>query len=69
MKQKWLLSPDRQLTEDERTLIWQKPASHVESAAERRICRAVKRNWNRGEMKISTAFKSGGAGGGKRLPP
>lgn len=65
MKQNWLLSPDRQLTEDERTLIWKKPASHVESAAERRICRAVKRNWNRGEMKISTILLEGDAGSGK----
>lgn len=65
MEQKWLLSPARQLTEEERSLVWRKPASHVESAAERRICEAVKRNWNRGEMKISTILLEGDAGSGK----
>ena len=65
MEQKWLLSPARQLTEDEKSLVWQKPASHVESAAERRICEAVKRNWHRGEMKISTILLEGDAGSGK----
>ena len=65
MEQKWLLSPARQLTEDEKSLVWQKPASHVESEAERRICEAVKGNWNRGEMKISTILLEGDAGSGK----
>lgn len=65
MEQKWLLSPARQLTEDEKSLVWQKPASHVGSAAERRICEAVKRNWHRGEMKISTILLEGDAGSGK----
>lgn len=50
----WYLSPNRRLTEEEQALVWQKPASHVESDAERRICDAVKRNWNRGEMKLQT---------------
>lgn len=61
----FLLSPDRQLTETERALIWQKPASHKVSEAERRICEEVKRNWNRGEMKISTILLEGDAGSGK----
>lgn len=65
MRQNYLLSPARQLTEDEQSLVWQKPASHVESEAERRICEAVKRNWNRGEMKISTILLEGDAGSGK----
>ena len=56
MEQNYLLSPARQLTEDEKSLVWQKPVSHVESEAERRICEAVKRNWTRGEMKISPSF-------------
>ncbi|MBB3114486.1 MoxR-like ATPase [Paenibacillus phyllosphaerae] len=64
-EQPYLLSPDRQLTEIERALIWQKPASHKVSAAERRICDEVKRNWNRGEMKISTILLEGDAGSGK----
>ena len=65
MEQNYLLSPARQLTEDEKSLVWQKPSSHVESEAERRICEAVKRNWNRGEMKISTILLEGDAGSGK----
>lgn len=65
MKRNHFLSPARQLTEDEQSLVWQKPASHVESKAERRICEAVKRNWNRGEMKISTILLEGDAGSGK----
>ena len=65
MERSYLLSPARQLTEDEKSLVWQKPASHVESEAERCICEAVKRNWNRGEMKISTILLEGDAGSGK----
>ena len=65
MERNYLLSPARQLTEDEQSLVWQKPASHVESEAERRICETVKRNWNRGEMKISTILLEGDAGSGK----
>ena len=65
MEQNYLLSPARQLTEDEKSLVWQKPASHVVSDAELRICEAVKRNWNRGEMKISTILLEGDAGSGK----
>ena len=65
MERNYLLSPARQLTEDEKALVWQKPASHVESEAERRICEAVKRNWDRGEMKISTILLEGDAGSGK----
>ena len=61
----WYLSPNRRLTEEEQTLVWQKPASHVESDAERRICDAVKRNWNRGEMKITNILLEGDAGSGK----
>lgn len=65
MKNKWLLSPDRQLTEEEQLLIWEKPASHVESEAEQRICSAVKSNWTRGEMKITNILLEGDAGSGK----
>mgnify|MGYP002228047179 CR=1 FL=1 len=61
----WYLSPNRRLTEEEQALVWQKPASHVESDAERRICDAVKRNWNRGEMKITNILLEGDAGSGK----
>lgn len=59
------MSPNRRLTEEEQALVWQKPASHVESDAERRICDAVKRNWNRGEMKITNILLEGDAGSGK----
>jgi MoxR-like ATPase len=59
------LSPARQLTEEEQSLVWQKPPSHIESEAEKRIYQEVVRNWNRGEMKISTVLLEGDAGSGK----
>ncbi len=65
MENQWLLSPSRQLTEEEKSLIWQKPATHIESDAERRICAEVYRNWTRGEMKITTILLEGDAGSGK----
>lgn len=65
MKQTWILSPGRQLTEQEQSLVWQKPPSHIESEAEKRIYQEVVRNWNRGEMKISTILLEGDAGSGK----
>lgn len=65
MEYHWLLSPDRQLTEEEKALVWQKPASHVDSDAERRICQAVKRNWHRGELKLTNILLEGDAGSGK----
>lgn len=65
MKQTCILSPARQLTEEEKSLIWQKPPSHIESEAEKRIYQEVVRNWNRVEMKISTILLEGDAGSGK----
>lgn len=65
METNWLLSPVRQLTEEEKSLVWQKPATHIESDAERRICSEVKRNWTRGEMKITNILLEGDAGSGK----
>lgn len=65
METQWILSPARRLTEEEKSLVWQKPATHIESDAERRICRVVKRNWTRGEMKITNILLEGGAGSGK----
>lgn len=65
MESKWLLSPQRQLTEEEKALVWQKPATHIESDAERLICQEVKRNWLRGEMKITNILLEGDAGSGK----
>ena len=65
MKQTCVLSPARQLTEEEQSLVWQKPPSHIESEAEKRIYQEVVRNWNRGEMKISTVLLEGDAGSGK----
>lgn len=65
MNGKWLLSPERQLTEEEQSLIWKKSVSHVESDTERRICAAVKANWNKGEMKITNILLEGDAGSGK----
>ncbi|WP_075979957.1 AAA family ATPase [Bacillus massilinigeriensis] len=65
MKQTRILSPARQLTEEEQSLVWQKPPSHIESEAEKRIYQEIVRNWNRGEMKISTILLEGDAGSGK----
>lgn len=65
MKQNYILSPARRLTEEEQALVWQKPPSHIESEAEKRIYQEVVRNWNRGEMKISTILLEGDAGSGK----
>lgn len=65
MENKWLLCPDRRLTEEEKSLIWQKPATHIDSDAEMRICSEVKRNWMRGEMKITNLLLEGDAGSGK----
>ena len=61
----YTLSPGRKLTETEQGLVWRKPKSHHTSEAELRICREVKRNWNRGEMKIATILLEGDAGSGK----
>lgn len=65
MKQNYILSPARRLTEEEQALVWQKPPSHIESEAEKRIYQEVVRNWNRGEMKISIILLEGDAGSGK----
>lgn len=59
------LSPERQLTQEERSLIWKKPHSHKESEQERRISEEIARNWNRGEMKIANILLEGDAGSGK----
>ncbi|WJH35820.1 MoxR family ATPase [Paenibacillus sp. CC-CFT747] len=65
MNNQWLLSPARQLTEEEKSLVWQKPVTHIESDAERRICTEVYRNWTRGQMKITNILLEGDAGSGK----
>lgn len=61
----YILSPARQLTAAEKKLVWQKPLSHKVSEAEQRISEEIKRNWNRGEMKITTVLLEGDAGSGK----
>lgn len=65
MKRTCILSPARRLTEEEQSLVWQKPSSHIESEDEKRIYKEVVRNWNRGEMKVSTILLEGDAGSGK----
>lgn len=65
MKKTCVLSPARRLTKEEQSLVWQKPPSHIESEAEKRIYQEVARNWNHGEMKISTILLEGDAGSGK----
>lgn len=61
----YTLSPGRKFTDSERDLIWTKPFSHKVSEQERRICREIKRNWHRGEMKIANILLEGDAGTGK----
>jgi len=61
----YYLSPDRKYTDEEKELIWKKPLSHRISEEEIRICNEVKRNWKRGEMKISNILLEGDAGSGK----
>lgn len=61
----YTLSPARQLTAAEKKLVWKKPLSHKVSEAERRISEEIKRNWNRGEMKMTTLLLEGDAGSGK----
>lgn len=65
MKRTCILSPSRYLSEEEQSLVWQRPLSHIESEAEKRIVQEVVRNWNRDEMKISTILLEGDAGSGK----
>ncbi|TXK85154.1 AAA family ATPase [Paenibacillus sp. N3.4] len=63
--EEYVLSPSRQLTEIEEELVWKKPSSHKVSEEERRICKEIKRNWHRGEMKIANILLEGDAGSGK----
>lgn len=65
MEEQFILSPARQLTDAEKELIWRRPPSHKASEEELRICREIKRNWNRGEMKIANILLEGDAGSGK----
>ncbi|MEJ8545383.1 AAA family ATPase [Brevibacillus borstelensis] len=60
-----ILTPERQLTDAEKKLIWKKPLTHKVSEEERRITNEIKRNWNRGEMKIANILLEGDAGSGK----
>ncbi|MCS7464952.1 AAA family ATPase [Paenibacillus doosanensis] len=64
-RESYLLSPARSLTEEERKLVWKMPQSHQVSEEERRICQEIKRNWNRGELKIANVLLEGDAGSGK----
>ncbi|MDL2258120.1 AAA family ATPase [Eubacteriales bacterium OttesenSCG-928-K08] len=65
MENPMILSPLRQLTVAEQKLVWEKPQSHIESEAEKRICAEVKRNWHSEEMKITNILLEGDAGSGK----
>lgn len=57
--------PSRKLTDVEKELVWKKPLSHKVSEEELRICKEIKRNWNRREMKIANILLEGDAGSGK----
>lgn len=63
--EEYYLSPERQLTDAEKKLVWKKPLTHKVSEEERRISKEIKRNWNRGEMKIANILLEGDAGSGK----
>ncbi|SMF89060.1 AAA domain (dynein-related subfamily) [Paenibacillus uliginis N3/975] len=63
--EQYVLSPARKLTDDERDLVWKKPLTHKVSEEERRICNEIKRNWERGELKIANILLEGDAGSGK----
>ncbi|NOU89772.1 AAA domain-containing protein [Paenibacillus sp. LMG 31460] len=64
-QEEYKLSPTRQLSDIEKGLIWKKPLSHKVSEEELRICKEIKRNWHRGEMKIANILLEGDAGSGK----
>lgn len=64
-KKAYVLSPARELTDTEKEMIWKKPLSHKAGEEELRICREIKRNWHRGEMKIANILLEGDAGSGK----
>lgn len=65
MNEQWILSPGRQLTEEEKKLVWKKPLSHKTSEQEIRVSNEIKRNWNNEEMKITNILLEGDAGSGK----
>ncbi|WP_326909850.1 MoxR family ATPase [Sedimentibacter sp. MB31-C6] len=65
MNRQWILSPSRQLTEEEKKLVWKKPLSHKISEQEIRVSNEIKRNWNNTEMKITNILLEGDAGSGK----
>jgi MoxR-like ATPase len=65
MNEQWVLSPGRQLTEEEKKLVWKKPLSHKISEQEIRVSNEIKRNWNNAEMKITNILLEGDAGSGK----
>lgn len=59
------LNLSRKLTEHEKSQIIKLPDSHRVSKIERRICKEIKRNWNKGDMKIANILLEGDAGSGK----
>lgn len=59
------LSPERQLTQEEKAQVWQKPPTHVDSDTQRRVAAEVRRNWHDPEMKITNILLEGDAGTGK----
>lgn len=65
MNEQWILSSNRQLTAEEKKLVWKKPLSHKVSEQEIRVSNEVKRNWNSSEMKITNILLEGDAGSGK----
>ena len=59
------LNLSRKLTDYEKSQIIKLPNSHRVSKIERRICKEIKRNWEKGDMKIVNILLEGDAGSGK----
>ncbi len=59
------LNLSRNLSEYEKSQIIKLPNSHRVSKIERRICKEIKRNWDKGDMKVSNILLEGDAGSGK----
>ncbi|MGX7350827.1 ATP-dependent protease ATP-binding subunit ClpX [Enterococcus canis] len=60
-----ILTHGRQFTTEEQAMIWQKPASHIDSLEEERIAEEIALNWQDPEMKLMNILLEGDAGSGK----
>lgn len=56
---------NREFNDEELSMIWKKPDSHIVSDAEIRITNAIIRNWDKKELRINNILLEGDAGSGK----